>query len=287
MTTFSPADLILQKDGSIYHLNLLPKHIGDTIIAVGDPNRVYQVTRHFQEVEFEMNQREFITCVGKYNGKKVTVMSTGIGTDNIEIFLTELDALVNIDFKTREVKPKRKKLKIIRVGTSGALQEDILVGTHLVSQYAIGLDNLMNFYSLPQSLMEKDIAEDIRSQTGLAFTPYVVRGSEKLQHQIGFDMVVGNTVTCPGFYAPQGREIRLPIRYPKLVERLNYYHNKEHDLWLTNFEMETSAYYALGRLLEHEVISVNAILANRIRNEFSSNPGKIIDSLIAKVLDRI
>jgi uridine phosphorylase len=287
MTTFSPADLILQKDGSIYHLNLLPKHIGDTIIAVGDPNRVYQVTRHFQEVEFEMNQREFITCVGRYNGKKVTVMSTGIGTDNIEIFLTELDALVNVDFKTRELKPRRKKLKIIRVGTSGALQEDIPVGTHLVSQYAIGLDSLMNFYSLPQSAMEMQIAEDIQSQTGLAFTPYVVKGSEKLQNQIGFDMVVGNTVTTPGFYAPQGREIRLPIRYPKLVERLNYYHNKDHDFWLTNFEMETSAYYALGRLLEHEVISVNAILANRVRNEFSPHPGKIVDTLIAKVLDRI
>jgi uridine phosphorylase len=277
----------LQKDGSIYHLNLLPKHIGDIIIAVGDPNRVNQVAKHFQEVEFEMNQREFITCVGKYNGKRITVMSTGIGTDNIEIFLTELDALVNIDFKTRELKPKRKKLKIIRLGTSGALQEDIPVGTHLVSHYAVGLDNLMNFYSLPQSDFEKEIAEDIRRQTGIAFTPYVVKGSEALQTQIGSDMVVGNTVTTPGFYAPQGRMIRLPIRYPKLVEELNYYHNKEHNFWLTNFEMETSAYYALGRMLDHEVLSVNAILANRIRNEFAPNPSKIVDALIKKVIDRI
>jgi uridine phosphorylase len=287
MTKFSPADLILQKDGSIYHLNLLPRHVGDTIIAVGDPNRVYQVTKHFQDVEFEMNQREFITCVGTYNGKRITVMSTGIGTDNIEIFLTELDALVNIDFKTREPRSKHKKLKIIRVGTSGALQEDIEIGTHLVSQFAVGLDNLMSFYSLPQTEFEQYIAEDISKQAGLAFTPYVVRGSEVLQQQIAFDMVIGNTVTSPGFYAPQGREIRLPIRYPKLVEALNYYHNAEHNFWLTNFEMETSAYYALGRMLEHEVISVNAILANRIRNEFSSNPAKTIDELILKVLDRV
>jgi uridine phosphorylase len=287
MTKFSPADLILQKDGSIYHLNLLPRHVGDTIIAVGDPNRVYQVTKHFQDVEFEMNQREFITCVGTYNGKRITVMSTGIGTDNIEIFLTELDALVNIDFKTREPRSKHKKLKIIRVGTSGALQEDIEIGTHLVSQFAVGLDNLMSFYSLPQTEFEQYIAEDISKQAGLAFTPYVVRGSEVLQQQIAFDMVIGNTVTSPGFYAPQGREIRLPIRYPKLVEALNYYHNAEHNFWLTNFEMETSAYYALGRMLGHEVISVNAILANRIRNEFSSNPAKTIDELILKVLDRV
>jgi uridine phosphorylase len=287
MTKFSPADLILQKDGSIYHLNLLPKHIGDTIIAVGDPNRVNQVTKYFQDVEFEMNQREFITCVGTYNGKRITVMSTGIGTDNIEIFLTELDALVNIDFKTRELRQKRKKLKIIRVGTSGALQEDIPVGTHLVSQFAVGFDSLMNFYSLPQNEFERSIGEDISRQAGLSFIPYVVRGSEMLQKQIAFDMVTGNTVTSPGFYAPQGREIRLPIRYPKLVEALNYYHNAEHNFWLTNFEMETSAYYALGRLLEHEVISVNAILANRIRNEFASNPAKIIDELILKVLDRV
>lgn len=287
MARLSAADLILQKDGSIYHLNLLPKHVSDTIIAVGDPNRVFQVSKYFEQVEFEMNQREFITCVGTYNGKRLTVMSTGIGTDNIEIFLTELDALVNIDFKTREPKPKQKKLKIIRVGTSGALQQDIAVGSHLVSHYAVGFDNLMNFYALPQSDFETMIAEDIRHQAKLAFTPYVVSSSEILRKQIAFDMVAGNTVTSPGFYAPQGREIRLPIRYPKLVEELNYYHNKENNFWLTNFEMETAAYYALGRMLGHEVLSVNAILANRIGNEFSPNPAKAIDSLIKKVLDRI
>ena len=148
MGKISETDLILNSDGSVYHLNLLPKNISDTIIAVGDPSRVYMVSQYFDEVEFEMNKREFITHVGKYNNKRITVISTGIGTDNIEIFFTELDALVNIDLKTREAKPRRKKLKIIRVGTSGALQEDIPVGSHLISDYAVGLDNLMSFYDL-------------------------------------------------------------------------------------------------------------------------------------------
>jgi uridine phosphorylase len=287
MAKLSTTDLILQKDGSIYHLNLLPRHISDTIIAVGDPNRVNQVAKYFDDIEFEMNQREFITCVGTYNGKRLTVMSTGIGTDNIEIFMTELDALVNIDFKTREEKAKKKRLKIIRVGTSGALQEDIKVGSYLVSQYAVGIDSLMNFYTLPQSEFEAQIAEDIRNQTSLAFSPYVVKASESLMKQVAFDMVAGNTVTTPGFYAPQGRSIRVPIRFPRLVEELNYYHNKENNFWLTNFEMETAAYYAFGRMLGHDVVSVNAILANRITNEFASDPAKIVDGLIETILDRV
>lgn len=280
-------DLILQKDGSVYHLNLLPHHIGDTIIAVGDPNRVYQVSRHFDDVEFEINQREFITHVGTYKGKRLTVISTGIGTDNIEICLTEIDALVNVDFKTREIKEKKTKLNIIRIGTSGALQEDIPVGTNLVTDFAVGFDNLMQFYSLPQDEFESTIAMDVKRQTDIDFLPYVVRCSEKLRSKIGFDMVVGNTVTAPGFYAPQGRELRIPIRYPKFLEQLNYYHNRMHNFWLTNFEMESAGYYAMGRLLGHEMLSVNAILANRITNEFASHPSTITDTLISKVLERV
>jgi uridine phosphorylase len=285
MTKISETDLILNPDGSVYHLNLLPKNISDTIIAVGDPSRVYMVSQFFDEVEFEMNKREFITHVGKYNGKRITVISTGIGTDNIEIFFTELDALANIDLKTREPKPRKKKLKVIRIGTSGAMQEDIAVGTHLVSDFAVGLDNLMNFYDFPMDDYEAGLAHDIQKKIGLPFMPYVAKGSEVLRTQIGFDMKVGNTVTCPGFYAPQGRALRIPIRYPKLLEDLNYYHKG--DFWLTNFEMETAGYYAMGRLLGHEVLSVNAIIANRIKNKFSKNPNKVIESLIEKVLDRI
>lgn len=285
MAKISETDLILNSDGSVYHLSLLPKNISDTIITVGDPSRVYMVSQFFDEVEFEMNKREFITHVGKYNNKRVTVISTGIGTDNIEIFFNELDALVNIDLKTREPKPRKKKLKIVRIGTSGALQEDIPVGSHLVSDYAVGLDNLMNFYDLPMDDFETGVAHDIQKKTGLPFMPYVVRGSEALRESIGNGMLVGNTVTCPGFYAPQGRELRLPIRFPKLLEDLNYYHKGE--FWLTNFEMETSGYYALGRLLGHDVVSANAIIANRIKNKFSKNPNKVIESLIEKVLERI
>jgi uridine phosphorylase len=285
MPKYTETDLILNKDGSVYHLNLLPKHISDTVIAVGDPSRVYMISQLFDEVEFEMNKREFITHVGKYNEKKITVISTGIGTDNIEIFFTELDALVNIDLKTREPKAKKKKLKVIRIGTSGALQEDIAVGSHLVSDYAVGFDNLMNFYDLPMDDFETGVAHDIQKKIGLPFMPYVAQGSETLRKQLAFDMQVGNTVTCPGFYAPQGRELRVPIRFPKLLEDLNYYHKGE--FWLTNFEMETAAYYAMGRLLGHDVLSVNAIIANRMKNKFSKDSTKVVESLIEKVSDRI
>ncbi len=285
MAKISETDLILNPDGSVYHLNLLPKHISETIIAVGDPSRVYQVSEYFDEVEFEMNKREFITHVGKYKGKKITVISTGIGTDNVEIFFNELDALVNIDLKTREPKARKKKLRIVRIGTSGALQEDVAVGSHLVSDYSVGFDNLMNFYDLPMDDFETGLAHDIQKKIGLPFMPYVVRGSESLLEQIGKEMIHGNTVTCPGFYAPQGRALRLPIRFPKLLDDLNYYHKGE--FWLTNFEMETAGYYAMGRLLGHEVLSANAIIANRIKNKFSKDPNKVINSLIQKVLDLI
>jgi uridine phosphorylase len=287
MARISETDLILNEDGSVYHLSLLPKQISDTIITVGDPNRVYRVSELFDDVEFEMNKREFITHVGTYKGKRITVMSTGMGTDNIEIFLTELDALVNVDLKTREPKSRKKKLRIIRIGTSGALQEDIPVGSHLVSDYAVGFDNLMTFYDLKQDDFEQAIAEDLRKEIGLPFTPYVVRGSEILKKQIGSDMIVGNTVTTPGFYAPQGRSVRAASKYPRLLEDLNYYHNKSSDFWLTNFEMETAGYYAMGRLLGHEILSVNAIIANRIKNKFSKDPNKVVDALIKKVLERI
>lgn len=285
MAKIPESELILNKDGSVYHLNLLPKHIADTVITVGDPNRVYQVSKHFDNVDFEMNRREFITHVGTYKGQKITVMSTGMGTDNVEIFFTELDALVNIDLKKREPKAKRKKLRVIRIGTSGALQEDIALGSHLLSGNAVGLDTLMCFYDLKQNKFEQEVGTDLQKALELPFTPYVVNGSKELVDKIGEGMIIGNTVTCPGFYGPQGREIRLPLKNPRLLESLNYYHKD--DFWLTNFEMETAGYYALGRLLGHEVLSANAIIANRIKNRFSKNPTKVIDSLIKKVLDRI
>ncbi len=285
MPKISETDLILNTDGSVYHLNLKPRQISDKIITVGDPNRVYAVSKYFDKIDFEMNKREFITHVGVYKKKRITVISTGIGTDNIEIFFNEIDALVNIDLKTREPKAKKRKLRIVRVGTSGALQEDLPLGAHLVSDYAVGFDNLMNFYLLKHSNNEVTIGNEIAKAVGLNFEPYVVRGSQNLLKKIGHDMIVGNTVTCPGFYAPQGRSLRHAIRFPKLLEDLNYFHKD--DFWLTNFEMETSAYYAFARMLRHDALSVNAIVANRIKNEFMSNPNGAIDELIKKVLDRI
>ncbi|MBL3656687.1 nucleoside phosphorylase [Fulvivirga sediminis] len=285
MVKIPESELILNKDKSIYHLNLMPNHISDTIITVGDPSRVFMVSKYFDDIDFEMNRREFITHVGTYKGKKITVISTGMGTDNIEIFFTELDALANIDFRKREEKPKKKKLKVIRIGTSGALQ-DIPLGSHLLSDYAVGLDTLMCFYNLPQDDFENEVGKKLQEQVRLPFQPYVVRGSQELKEQIqGDDMLIGNTVTCPGFYGPQGRKIRLDLKNPKLMETLNYFHHK--DMWLTNFEMETAGYYSLGRLLGHDVLSANAIIANRVKNEFAKNPTEIIDSLIKKVLDRL
>lgn len=287
MLRISPTDLILNRDGSVYHLKLLPEHLSETIIAVGDPNRVYQVTQHFDEVSFEMNNREFITHVGIFKGKKITVISTGIGTDNIEIALTELDALANVNLEKREVRDQEKKLKIIRIGTSGAIQDDVPVGSHVVSEFGVGFDNLMQFYAIDYTSYELEIARHISDQLQLPFTPYVVKGSEVLLKQIACDMIVGNTITAPGFYAPQGRQVRARIRYPQLLEDLNSFDYRPGNFRLTNFEMETAGYYALGRIFGHETLSVNAIIANRVRNEFAEQPEAIVDALIMKVLDRI
>ncbi|MDN5200621.1 nucleoside phosphorylase [Fulvivirgaceae bacterium BMA10] len=285
MSKIPESELILNKDGSVYHLNLKPEHLTDTIITVGDPGRVYNVSSHFDKIEFEMNKREFITHIGTYKGKKLMVVSTGMGTDNIEIVLTELDALANIDLKKREINGQKRSLEIIRIGTSGSLQEDLQLGSHLVSDYAIGLDTLMSFYKLPLTEFESTISNEIHDKIKLPFEPYCVKGSEDLKRRLAFDMVEGNTVTCPGFYAPQGRMLRVEPRFKDLLKDLNYFHYD--NFWLTNFEMETAGYYALGRLLGHEVISLNAIIANRIKNKFSNDPQKVIDSLIQKVLDRI
>ncbi len=285
MPAYSETDLILNPDGSIYHLNLKPKDISDKIITVGDPSRVHRVSKFFDRIDFEMNKREFITHVGVYKGKRLTVISTGMGTDNVEILMTELDALVNIDFKKREPKPKKTKLRIVRIGTSGSLQEDIRLGSHLVSEYALGLDPMAHFYLMDMEANEKLYCEKLQETIGLPYTPYCVSASESLLDLFRDVVRFGNTVTCHGFYAPQGRELRLPIRYPNLVRDLNYFHVD--DFWLSNLEMETAGYYALAKLLGHDMISLNAIVANRIRNKFSKDPNKVIDSLIKKVLDVI
>lgn len=285
MAKLPESELILNPDGSVYHLNLLPEHIADTIIAVGDPGRVHQVSQYFDEVEFEMNKREFITHTGYLNKRRITVISSGIGTDNVEILLNELDALANIDLVKREVKKELTSLNIIRIGTSGSLQKDIRVGNYVATEYAVGFDTLAYFYAYPQGKFESGVARKLQEKLQLGFTPYVVKGSLELTEQIAFDMMKGNTVTAPGFYAPQGRSLRLSVIHPELTNDLMYFN--EDNFRISNFEMETAGYYALGRMMGHRMLSLNAILVNRARNTFSKNPAKIVDGLIRKVLSRI
>lgn len=283
--TIPSSELILNPDGSVYHLGLKPEHLTDTIITVGDPERVAQVSRYFDRVDTKIQKREFVSHRGIYRGQELLVISSGIGTDNVEILLTELDALANIDLSSRLVKEVHKTLKIIRIGTSGALQEDVALDGFLVSDYAIGLDTLMQFYYLDQTDEETAIAQNLAHTIQLAFAPYCVQGSTLLKNKIGKNIPEGITVTCPGFYAPQGRKLRASIKYPSLAEILqNFQYNNFH---ITNFEMETAGYYALGRLLGHEVLSVNAIVAHRLQQTFSKNPTKIIDQLILHVLENV
>ncbi|MBC5775191.1 nucleoside phosphorylase [Pontibacter sp. KCTC 32443] len=285
MASIPESELIINKNGTVYHLNLLPEHISDTIITVGDPERVPMVSRYFDEIEVEIAKREFVTHTGYYKGKRLTVISTGMGTDNIDILMNELDALVNIDFMSREPNEEKIKLKIVRIGTSGSLQESIPLGSHLASHYSVGLDSLMEFYPLEQTEDEQSITRALKEQLGVGFTPYCVPGSKMLLDKIAFDMVPGNTLTCPGFYAPQGRVLRGGLRNQNLLQV--YQNFKVCDFQLTNFEMETAGYYSMGRLLGHEMLSLNAIVANRITQQFAPNAEEVIDSLIRKTLERI
>ncbi len=285
MAAIPESELIINKNGTVYHLNLLPEHISDTIITVGDPDRVAMVSKYFDEIEVEITKREFITHTGYYKGKRLTVMSTGMGTDNIDILMNELDALVNIDFQSREPNEEKIKLKIVRVGTSGSLQDSIPLGSHVASHYGVGLDSLMEFYPLEQNENEQSITRALKEQLGVGFTPYCVPGSKELIDKIAFDMIPGNTLTCPGFYAPQGRVLRAGLRNQNLLQV--YQDFNVCDFKMTNFEMETAGYYAMGRMLGHEMLSLNAIVANRITHEFATNSEEIVDSLIRKTLDRI
>ncbi|GAA4440274.1 nucleoside phosphorylase [Pontibacter saemangeumensis] len=285
MAVIPESELIINPNGTIYHLNLLPEHISDTIITVGDPDRVAKVSRYFDEIEVAVAKREFITHTGYYKGKRLTVISTGMGTDNIDILMNELDALVNIDFQSREPNEDRIRLKIIRVGTSGALQSTVPLGSHLASHTAVGLDSLMEFYPLEQRKDELYIGEALQQALGLSFRPYCVSGSESLIRKVAYDMIPGNTLTCPGFYAPQGRVLRAGLRKPDLLQTYRNFRAK--DYRFTNFEMETAGYYSLGRLLDHEVLSLNAIVANRISKTFAANAEEVIDDLILKVLERV
>lgn len=286
MPRIAESEMILNARGAIYHLDLLPHEIGGTVFLVGDPDRVKQVSNHFDKIEFKGQYREFITHTGAIGNKRLTVLSTGIGTDNIDIAINELDALVNIDLTTREIKPTPTSLNLIRIGTSGALQPEIPVDSFIASTHGLGIDNLLNFYRLEQNDEEKQLlhsfvtSTQMHSQIGY---PYMAGASASLIKHFVKDFYQGITVTCPGFYGPQGRVLRLGVRNPELINRLTQFRFGQHRI--TNFEMETSAIYGLGRLLGHNCLSLNAVIASRVRKEFSKDGKAAIERLIVKVLE--
>jgi uridine phosphorylase len=284
MNKIRETDLILQS-GALYHLGIRPENLADKIISVGDPDRVSEVSRHFESIEFQHRHREFVTHTGSYRGKRITAISTGMGTDNIEILMTELDALVNIDLETRIPKNQQKLLEIVRVGTSGSLREEIPVDSIVVSQMAAGFDTLMCFYPYQHKEQDLMLAEALKKMAEIPFLPCIVRPDADLLNRVGAGMIRGNTLTCPGFYSPQGRKVRL---HPKVQDLLTAYRNFRHeDFRISNFEMETSGYYAMGELLGHRVLSVSAIVASRVNDVFSSNPGAVVEKAIRMVLDTI
>ncbi|MFW0715508.1 nucleoside phosphorylase [Pedobacter sp. N23S346] len=281
------SDLIINPDGSIYHLNLLPGDIADHVITVGDPDRVGDVSKYFDRIEYKKGKREFITHTGYIGKKRVTVISTGIGTDNIDIVFNELDALVNIDFETRKAKKTLTSLNIIRVGTSGAVQPDIPMGTILASSHGLGMDALMNYYVSDPSEEEKALMIAVQSHFGHLknINPYLTAADPTLLNTIGKDLPKGITITAPGFYAPQGRLVRAKNSIPNFIELINSFNSNQYRI--TNLEMETAGIYALANVLGHKALSINAILASRVKFEFSNEPQKIVDEAIRLVLERI
>ncbi len=282
------SELILNPDGSVYHLNLLPENIAHDIIFVGDQNRVEKITKFFDSIEFSTQKREFKTQTGIYKGKRMTVMSTGIGPDNIDIVVNELDALVNIDLKTRQPKTKLTSLNIVRIGTSGSLHADIPVDSFVMGTYGLGLDNMLRSY-LIDDISNPEMEEAFIKHTNWDLRkgrPYVIQGSKSLAEKFkGQKMFHGITATAPGFYGPQGRVLRLEIQDPKLNSGMDSF--KFNDNRITNLEMETGAIYGLAALLGHQALSLNAIIANRASGTFSEDPYFAVDNLITYALDKL
>lgn len=283
---FPASELILHPDGSIYHLGLLPEDISDTIITVGDPERVKQISKYFDRIEVKKSYREFVTHTGRLGRKRLTIVSTGIGTDNIDIVLNELDALANIDLQNRTVKPKHTALNIIRIGTSGSMQKEIPVDTFLKSAFSIGIDSLMHFYKYTPKEADVSLLESFQKHNAsFDLNPYISSANEDLLDAIGPEWLEGVTLTCPGFYAPQGRRLRYELKHDGYLDRIASW--REGKIRATNFEMETSAIYALSQLLGHKAISLNAIVANRPSGTFSKDPKQTVEKLIEQSLEFI
>lgn len=280
-TPIEASELIINEQGNIYHLNLAPEQLADTIITVGDPDRVPLVSQYFDRIEHKAQHREFVTHTGYIGKKHISVVSTGIGPDNIDIVFNELDALVNIDFNTRTIKKEKKSLSVIRLGTSGALQADIPVDSLVASSFGIGLDNLLHYYQHTDNTEEGYILNDFIQHAQLAntpVTPYIAEGAIRLRNHFTEGYTHGITVTCPGFYGPQGRVLRGSIAFPHLIDALGTFGSRQQKI--TNFEMETAAIYGLGKILGHYCLSINTIVANRIQKTFSKDSGAAVDKMI-------
>ena len=285
MKIIEASELILNEDRSVYHLNLLPDDIAETIITVGDPDRVSDVSKHFDSIEIKKGKREFITHTGYIGKKRITVLSTGIGTDNIDIVMTELDALVNIDLKSRSIKPQLQSLNLIRLGTSGSLQKDISVDSIVASTECIGLDNLMLYYNLKNQ--NQELLDEFVNHTGtfdIGIQPYHVSGSESLIRKYASEYFKGITVTCSGFYGPQGRILRNETAIKNLPDLLTSFSFIEKRI--TNFEMETSGIYGMSSLMNHNALSLSVIVANRVEKKFSARAHEMIERLIVQTLEK-
>lgn len=285
MSYIAESELIINQRGAVYHLDMKADELAPDIITVGDPARVEKISRHFDSIEFSNQHREIVSHTGWIGKKRITVLSTGMGTDNIDIVLNELDALANIDFTSRMIKEKLSSLNIIRIGTAGGLQPDIPVDSLVVSTHGLGIDNLLNFYRHEHNDEENQLLQSFITHTQMEMQmahPTLSGGSPSLMKYFGNDFHHGITVTCPGFYGPQGRILRLGLRNPNLVNRLTEFRFGQHRI--ANFEMETSAIYGLGKMLGHHCLSLSVIVANRVKQEFSKNADQAMDQLIEKVL---
>lgn len=288
---FPSSELIINEDGSVFHLHVKPEWLADKVILVGDPGRVALVASHFENRECEVQSREFHTVTGTYQGKRITVVSTGIGCDNIDIVMNELDALANIDFQTREVKPQLRQLQVVRIGTCGGLQPYTPVGTFICSAKSIGFDGLLNFYAGRNAVCDLAMERAFLNHMGwtgnlCAPAPYVIDADAELVERIALeDMVRGVTIATGGFFGPQGRELRIPLADPRQNEKIEQF--EYHGLRITNFEMESSALAGLSRLMGHQATTVCMVIANRLAKEANTGYKSTIDTLIRTVLDRI
>ncbi len=288
MRIIPESELIINSDGSAFHLHIRPDQLADRIVMMGDPDRVTMTASLFDSIESDVSSREFHTVTGTYKGKRITALSHGIGTDNIDIVLTELDALANVDFNTRMVREEFRQLTMVRVGTSGGMQPHCPVGSYVVSEKSIGFDGLIHYYANAHSIREEDFEEAFQKHVNWSpfhCSPYVVSADEELVDRIGHDMIRGVTISAIGFYGPQGRHVRLPLADPDLNTKIESFRYGDH--CITNYEMESSAVAGLGKLMGHKAMTVCAIIANRVALESNANYKGSTEELIRIVLDRI